>query len=142
MSIIIDIKSILKSPDILAILAESVYMSTEEKLNTRADEYINNDNVVVYGYKDDGAISGLIVLDITQRKEIIILDIAVEKSNQHSGIGKKLIDYTLDNLKPNILIAETDDEAINFYRKCEFAINSLGEKYPNIIRYECKRYAR
>lgn len=142
MAIIIDIKSILKSPDILAILAESVYMPTEEKLNTRADEYINNGNVVVYGYKADGAIHGLIALDITKKKEIVIVDIAVEKSNQHSGIGKKLIDYTLYNLKPNILIAETDDEAINFYHKCKFAINSLGEKYPDITRYECKRYVR
>lgn len=137
MSIIIDIKPVLKLPDVLVVFAESVYMPTKEKLSKKADEYVNNSNVVVYGYKDEGAICGLIVLDITNKEEISILDIAVEKSNQHKGIGRRLIYYSLYNLKPNILIAETDDEAVDFYRKCGFIINNLGEKYPGIIRYKC-----
>lgn len=141
MSLIIDIKPILKTPNVLAILAESVYMPTEERLKKRADGYINNSNVLVYGYKVDNIIYGLIVLDITQKEEIVILDIAVNKGNQHIGIGRKLVEYTLFNLKPNILIAETDDDAVDFYRKCGFVISNLGGKYPNIIRYECKYFS-
>lgn len=67
MAIIIDIKSILKTDNVLIVLSESVYMPIEEKLKKRADDYINNSNVVVYGYKCEGAICGLIVLDITKK---------------------------------------------------------------------------
>jgi ribosomal protein S18 acetylase RimI-like enzyme len=54
------------------------------------------------------------------------------------GIGKKLIEYSFYHLKPSILVAETDDDAVEFYRRCGFIINSLGEKYPDIVRYECR----
>lgn len=70
----------------------------------RADDYINNSNVVVYGYKCEGAICGLIVLDITKKEKILILDIVVGKGNQHAGIPRKLVEYALYNLKPNIKI--------------------------------------
>ena len=141
MEIIIDIKPILKRDYVLIVLSESVYMPTEEKLKKRAVDYINNSNVVVYGYKREGAICGLIVLDITKKEEIVILDIAVGKGNQHTGIGRKLVEYTLYNLKSNTLIAETDDDAVGFYRKCGFIIYNLGKKYPNIIRYKCKYFS-
>lgn len=141
MAIIIDIKPILKMSNILTVLAESVHMPTEEKLKKRADGYIYNINVVAYGYKCDGVICGLIVLDTAKKEEIVILDLVVSKSNQQTGIGRKLVEYALYNLNPNTLIAETDDEAVDFYRKCGFIISNLGEKYPNIIRYECKYFS-
>ena len=141
MAIIIDIKPILKADNVLIVLSESVYMPTEEKLKKRADDYINNSNVVVYGYKCEGSICGLIVIDITKKEESVILDIAVGKGKQHTGIGRKLVEYALYNLKPNTLIAETDDDAVDFYRKCGFIIYSLGEKYLNIIRYKCKYFS-
>lgn len=142
MAIIVDIKPILKTDNILEVLSGSTYMPTEERLKKRADDYINNSNVVVYGYKCEGTICGLIVLDITKKEEIVILDIAVGKGNQQSGIGRKLVEYALYNLKPNTMIAETDDDSVNFYRKCGFIIYNLGEKYPNIIRYKCKYFSQ
>lgn len=78
------------------------------------------------------------MIDIINSEEITILDIAVDKTQQRNGIGKKLINFVLDNYKRKILIAETDGDAVDFYRKCGFQVNSLGEKYPGIIRYDCK----
>ncbi len=140
MSRIIDIKPILKTPDVLSVLSESVGMPTEDKLKKRAQVYINNNNVVAFGYISDGAVLGVIVLDISKKEEIAILDIAVSKANQHNGIGKKLIEHVLANLNPTTIIAETDGDAVDFYRKFGFIINNLGEKYPDIIRYECKYF--
>ncbi|AFK86105.1 GNAT family N-acetyltransferase [Thermoanaerobacterium saccharolyticum] len=133
-----DIKVILKTSDITRVLAESVYNPTQERLMSRVDEYTNNTNVAAFGYIVDGSICGVIVLDTAQKEKIIILDIAVSKSSQHLGIGSKLINYVLVCLKPSIILAETDDDAVGFYRKYGFEINNLGEKYPNIKRYECK----
>lgn len=140
LSQIIDIKQILKTPDVLAVLSESVGMPTEEKLKKRAQFYINNNNVVAFGYISDGVVLGLIVLDISNKEEIVILDIAVSIDNQHIGIGRKLIKHVLAYLNPIMIIAETDDDAVDFYRKFGFIIKNLSEKYPNIIRYECKYF--
>ena len=35
------------------------------------------------------------------------------------------------------LIAETDQEAVGFYRKCGFKVESLGELYPGVERFRC-----
>jgi len=35
------------------------------------------------------------------------------------------------------LIAETDDDAVEFYRKCGFKIKDLGAVYDNTRRYKC-----
>lgn len=36
------------------------------------------------------------------------------------------------------LIAETDRDAVEFYRKYGFEIHSLGEKYPGVDRFHCR----
>jgi ribosomal protein S18 acetylase RimI-like enzyme len=33
--------------------------------------------------------------------------------------------------------AETDEEAVEFYRNIGFSIQSLGEKYPGVDRFKC-----
>lgn len=39
--------------------------------------------------------------------------------------------------KPERVIAETDEEAVNFYRSIGFEVYSLGEKYPGVERFRC-----
>jgi len=53
------------------------------------------------------------------------------------GIAKEMIDCVIDKHKIKTLFAETDMDAVGFYRKCGFSINSLGEKYPGTERYKC-----
>lgn len=43
---LVNIKEKLKDKEILTILAESIYMPTKEKLNTRAEKYRNDDRIV------------------------------------------------------------------------------------------------
>lgn len=137
---IVDISGSLSNDSNLEILKESVFESTKEKLIKRANYYEDTNGIVSYGYAYDDVILGLIVLDIKNKDEIIILDIAVKKDNQKRGVGKALLNYVLCELKPKILIAETDDDAVGFYKKSQFEIVNLGEKYLNNTRYECKYF--
>ena len=34
--------------------------------------------------------------------------------------------------------AETDKDAVDFYRKLGFSVTSLGEKYPGVERFHCE----
>lgn len=134
---IVDISCSLKSDFILEVLKESVFKPTKEKLIKRVNYYESKSGIVSYGYIYDDMILGLIVLDKTSNDEMIILDIAVRKDKQKLGIGSELLNYVIYELKPRILVAETDDDAVGFYEKKQFEIVNLGEKYSNINRYEC-----
>ena len=39
--------------------------------------------------------------------------------------------------KPERVVAETDEEAVDFYRSLGFVVHSLGEQYPGIERFRC-----
>ncbi|RII35481.1 N-acetyltransferase [Clostridium chromiireducens] len=135
---IIESKSLLKNKQLLSVLAESVYNPTEDRLNNRADKYISNQNTVVFSLKNNETYKGIIVLNLSNIKEIIILDIAVLNSIQKSGIGSSLINHCINIFEPNEIIAETDDDAVGFYKKFGFNIQSLGNKYGvGIKRYKC-----
>ena len=135
---IIEAKSLLKTKDLLSILAESIYNPTEERLNNRADKYITDSNTAIFAIKNNDTYKGIIILDISNIKEIIILQIAVTKSCQKSGIGSSLINYCIKTFQPNKIVAETDDDAIGFYKNFGFDILSLGDKYSlGITRYRC-----
>lgn len=137
---IINIKEKLKSEELLEILAESVYMPTAERLNSRAEAYINNSDIIALGASMNNRFLGVIVLDYMGDDELVILDIAVLKSIQKQGIGRTLIEYVKETYQPKCITAETDDDAIDFYRKIGFTVKSLGEKYPRIMRYECQYF--
>lgn len=137
---IVDISCSLKNDLILEILKESVFNPTKEKLIKRVNYYESKEGIVSYGYIYDDVVLGLIVLDKTSKDEMIILDIAVRKDKQKLGIGSELLNYVIYELKPRVLVAETDDDAVGFYEKKQFEIVNLGGKYSNINRYECRYF--
>ena len=48
-----------------------------------------------------------------------------------------MIDHLRSRYPGCCFIAETDRDAVDFYRSCGFTIESLGEKYPRIERFLC-----
>ncbi|CEO20429.1 GNAT family N-acetyltransferase [Paraclostridium sordellii] len=137
---IVDISCSLKNDSTLEILKESVFNPTKEKLIKRVNYYESKEGIVSYGYIYDDVILGLIVLDKSSKYEMIILDIAVRKDKQKLRIGSELLNYVIYELKPRILVAETDDDAVGFYEKKQFEIVNLGGNFSNINRYECRYF--
>lgn len=84
----------------------------------------------------DTNIVGIIIIN-KQDNISTIKSIAVATAYRKIGIGKRLIQYTIDTLKLNSLEAETDDDAVGFYRSCGFQIEDLGYKYKSTRRYNC-----
>lgn len=100
-----------------------MYMPTEEKLNSLAQKY--------------DMIKGTIILKSIAGSEYEILGIATDEAYRKKGVASKLISFSAKALRCSIIKAETDDDAVGFYRKCGFQIDSLGEKYPGKVRYLC-----
>lgn len=128
-------KALLETEKGAALLAPALYLPTDEKIRARAMAYAENSLCRAFFALDGDVPVGLcIVQPGDQQAEILAL--AVAKAHRKRGIGRGLIAHVHGQLTMPLL-AETDDEAVGFYRRCGFCATSLGEKYPGIIRYRC-----
>jgi ribosomal protein S18 acetylase RimI-like enzyme len=136
---IIDVKNYFDSTELLEILAESVFEPTMERLKSKADNYMSNPLVSIYALNQNGKNIGIIVLKTINSRQIEILNFAVKSDMQKSGVGRKLINYCSRAFKADSIIAETDDDAVGFYKKVGFIVHPLGDKYGvGIDRYLCE----
>ena len=133
-SSICDIKEIITEPDILKLLAPSVYNPTEVRLLNRAKKYQEDKETNVYVYKEDNEYKGIVVFELVNNSATI-LDIAVNPEHQKSGVGSKLIDFIFNSFNVDSIIAETDDDAIGFYKKYGFTVADTK------VKFDVKRYS-
>ena len=134
---ITDIKNRLNDPSIRFVLALSQYQPTPEKVAAHAAAYLTDPDVFAFACFDQDNPFGVLVIKNHGAQAFEILSIAVVSDSRHRGIGSKLITYAAEALRCTQITAETDDDAVGFYRRYGFKIKSLGEKYPNCVRYLC-----
>ncbi len=68
---------------------------------------------------------------------IEIIGIGVHPIFQKNGIGRAMVDYVGDKYPDKKITAQTDDDAVDFYRKTGFSVKSLDEMYTGVRRYLC-----
>ena len=127
------VKERISDQEILDLLKPSVYNPTPEKLLNRANKYKENGNAYIYAFEEGGKYKGIVVFEKTD-KTATILDIAVKEEYRRQGIGAKLIDFIFDKFHIDTVRAETDDDAVGFYKKYGFSVDE--EK----IEFDTKRY--
>ncbi|TCW57855.1 hypothetical protein EC917_10237 [Bacillus thuringiensis] len=76
-------------------------------------------------------------IEIIGTNKARICHIAVVPQYRHKGIALQMIKEVLRMHQLTYLEAETDDEAVEFYKKIGFQVKSLGERYPGIERFHC-----
>ena len=134
--ILADVKPNLFDPEVLALLKPSVYKPTPKRLKDRAEKYTEDKNVFAYACKSSEKYIGIVVFR-AENNTAEILDIAVKPEYRKHGIGRKLIDFILNQFPVDIIIAETDNDAVGFYKKCGFTV-APAESIDDTERYSCK----
>jgi ribosomal protein S18 acetylase RimI-like enzyme len=134
---LIDIKPRMRDKDIISLLACCVGNPTEDKLIKTAEEDQQNANRFIMGYEPNGSILGFAGIEIIAPGQAVLLHIAVDPACRGQGIGKSMIGDIIRQFVLQRLEAETDDDAVGFYKNCGFEITCLGEKYPGCVRYLC-----
>ena len=76
---------------------------------------------------------------MNQRK-VEIVGIAVDLSARGNGIGSYMINQVVNDYSLTSVYAETDNDAVEFYRKNGFDIVEFSEDYggETVIRYKCE----
>ena len=128
-----DIKDHLDNPVVREILAECVFDNSPEGLDNKAAEYRRKESWHLYGWVEDGEILGVCGFE-AHTDWVEILHIAVARHAQRHGIGGAMVRALRETYKITVE-AETDDDAVEFYRKCGFETTAM-QKY-NVRRWVC-----
>ena len=62
-----------------------------------------------------------------------IVGIAVHGRQRRRGIGKHMIRHAMESERLERVGAQTDDDAVGFYRACGFSIEKVIKAYPDGI---------
>ncbi len=99
----------------------------------KAVSLYENNHVVLYKYGNKDCI-GIALIDTNRAR---ICHIAVDEKYRHQGIALQMIREIIRKYELTYIEAETDEEAVEFYKKCRFKIKSLGEKHTGVKRFHC-----
>ncbi|MDL0420149.1 GNAT family N-acetyltransferase [Caldifermentibacillus hisashii] len=131
---IIEINSIIPHPSVRNLLS---YATSINKVDIVYDNYIQSSNQQLFGFMKEDNIIGCIGVEINLSL-CEIKHIAVSPKERGNGIGSKMINFLCEKYSFTSIIAETDTDAVEFYRNFGFKITSLGEKYPGVERFLCE----
>lgn len=120
------------------------YATSPEKVTYEYEKYISFPNRKLYGIAKSEEFFACIGVEFLEASQCEIKHIAVSPEMRGQNIGSEMIDFICQSYPFHQIIAETDQQAVEFYRKYGFSVSSLGEKYPGVERFYClyRRNAR
>jgi len=105
-----------------------------ERAALKAKSYKENEAQQLYGWVENGEVLGVVGV-LTHPDKIEITSIAVAENARNRGIGRSMITALREQYN-TMIEAETDDDAVNFYRKCGFICTTAIEKH-GVRRWKC-----
>jgi ribosomal protein S18 acetylase RimI-like enzyme len=139
---LVDLAGRLDAPNVVALLALSVGFPTPQKLQTVMSRYREHAQWKLLGIEQDEVLAGCIGVKLASDASAVIHNIAVAVEFRERGYGRTMIEEVGEQFQLRELEAETDADAVAFYRRCGFEITSLGERYPGVERFRCvKKFA-
>ena len=128
----------LLSEEAFSIYASCMYHPTYEDYKAQMEDYLLDPSVKVFASENRGRKTGMMVLMLSEDAAEII-GIAVSDNARRKGIGKQLIQRVIKSENLESVKAQTDDDSIDFYRKCGFSEERIVVEYPDgsAVRYNC-----
>lgn len=104
-------------------------------LGTAVPRYGELHGTRLVGWLADGVLAAAAGLVVDERA-VRIGHIAARTDQRGRGYGAALVQAIADDVAPLPLVAETDDDAVDFYRRVGFAVGEIDSPYPT-PRYRC-----
>ncbi len=124
-------------PVVRDLLTHAIWPPTPEHATDVLRETYGGSGADLYLLVENGDPVGLIGVRGTAPGAAVITHIAVTPDRRLCGIGRRIVEAVRRQASLRILIAETDRDAVDFYRRCGFMVESLGERYPGVERFLC-----
>jgi len=114
------------------------YATSESTIDREYEKYIFDTNRHLYSWEVNGEAIGCLGIEFSNEDDCLIKHIAVSPAARGNGVGRNMIDFILKEYSLEMITAETDRDAVEFYRSYGFKVTSLGEKYPGVERFLCE----
>jgi ribosomal protein S18 acetylase RimI-like enzyme len=111
--------------------------SSEHRLHDMLYEFKTGITRRLFTAMQQGNIVGLIGIDPTGHPAGFVTSLAVASDKRKQGIGKLLLQKSAEMLDLKTVELETDEEAVDFYRRCGFTVHEIKSPYPEHQRFSC-----
>ena len=120
---------------------DCMYLPTEEKYRRKIEGFLRDDATKVFACLCGDEKKGMVVLSLFPQGCAELVGIAVEQSVRVQRIGTFMIQQVREMCSLQTVFAETDDDAVEFYRKNGFSVEKREETYDGqiVVRYQCKK---
>ena len=117
-----------------------MFLPTEEKFNNKIDTFLIDNSVKIFACFEQDKILGVMVVSFIEQRKIEIIGVAVDVSARGKGIGSYMINQVVNNYALLSVYAETDNDAVGFYRNNNFSVVQFSETYGDetVVRYKCE----
>lgn len=139
---VVDLIPWLADPGVRRLLAMSLHEPTEADVDGLCRFYAHADVPrVVFGVTDGGELVGAVGAVGRDGASCEILSLAVDQCARRRGFARTLVAVAAAALQAEHVMAETDSEAVDFYRACGFTLDPIGEAAPGVARYRASARA-
>jgi ribosomal protein S18 acetylase RimI-like enzyme len=118
------------------IISLAMFNPTYGRIKSAAEGIYGKEQGRLYVAEEE-EILGIIGVRRVDNKFVEIMHIAVDPDYQGKGIGSKLIDHIREVERVDEIHAETDDDAVGFYKKYGFKITENYDPIIDCVRYQC-----
>lgn len=135
---ITDMKLTFASPQVYAAYRDCMFHPTWEGFLRLAEDVADDPALLVLGATERQTVLGVLVLSCTSEAEGEITGLSVLPERRGQGVGRRLIEAAAA-CRP-CLTAETDKDAVGFYRSCGFNTTPQTRIFPqgSVVRYLCR----
>lgn len=135
----LDLTPRLADPMVRGLLALAIGSPNPAKVDEVCERYLQEPGWVLLGYEVGGVLLGCIGIEVAAQAGVKIQHISVTPERWRRGIGRGMLMEVRSRYPSAQLVAETDGDAVGFYRRCGFEVESLGELYREVERFLCTR---
>lgn len=117
-----------------------MFQPDREKFNRKAAQFLVDKAIKILGCFHQNKIVGVLVISLIERRRAEIIGIAVDASARNRGVGSYMIHQAMRDYGLDFVFAETDDDAVAFYRKNGFRVARFAKSYDGetAVRYRCE----
>ena len=133
----LDLTPRLADPMVRGLLALAIGSPNPAKVDEVCKRYLQDPGWVLLSYEVGGVLLGCIGIGVVAQAYIKIQHISVTPERWRQGIGRGMLMEVRSLYSSAQLVAETDGDAVGFYCRCGFKVESLGELYPEVERFLC-----
>ncbi len=120
--------------EVTDLLAEALGDPTQSELEALMQSCVHDGFPGLWIARSSDTTVGVMRLESSESSSCVITHIATHPKYRGHGIGRELVDFIRDDLKFACAEAETDDDAVLFYKACGFKCELLCDSIYGVKR--------